>query len=291
MEIDDLTWDDLRVLLAVHRHQSFLSAGKALGQSTSTTARRLDRLEAALGRRLVVRSTSGTSLEPTALPLVALAEQVELGLAEVGRRAEGAAGVVRLSTGDGFARALTPVLAALRRVHPGLSIELVAEARLADVARGEADVAVRTARSQSAVLVEKPLGRLHFALYASSRYVEERLRTTTLGRDDLARADVIAHTKDLAGLPQNVWLSQLGAQRFVFRSNADAVLVEAAKASQGVAVLAELVGNAEKDLVRLTTPLPGPSVPVWLVFQRASRDVPRVRLVVDAITAAFRAAL
>jgi DNA-binding transcriptional LysR family regulator len=291
MEHDDLTWDDLRVLLAVHRHRSFLAAGKALGQSTSTTARRLSRLEAALGRRLVVRSTSGTGLEPTALPLVALAERVELGLAEVGRQADGAAGVVRLSTGDGFARALTPVLAGVRRVHPSLVVELVAEARLADVARGEVDVAVRTMRSASAVLVEKPLGRLRFSLYASTRYVEERLRTTTLSREDLAAADVVAHTKELASLPQNVWLTQLGAQRFVFRTNADTLLIEAAKASQGLVVLAELVGSAEKDLVRLTAPSPGPSVPVWLVFHRASRDVPRVRLVVDAIAAAFRAAL
>ena len=31
-------WDDLRVLLTLHRHGSFLSAGKALGVSTSTVS-------------------------------------------------------------------------------------------------------------------------------------------------------------------------------------------------------------------------------------------------------------
>ena len=31
-------WDDLRVLLAVHRGKSFLAAGKALGIATSTVA-------------------------------------------------------------------------------------------------------------------------------------------------------------------------------------------------------------------------------------------------------------
>lgn len=291
MGSDDLTWDDLRVLLAVHEHRSFLAAGRALGQSTSTTARRLDRLEAALGRRLVVRTSAGTTLEPSALPLVALAEQVEVGLAEVRRRGDGHTGVVRVSAGEGFARAITPALAGVRQRHPRLCVELVAEARLADVARGEVDVAVRATKSESAAVVQKPVGRLTFSLYASRRFVDERLRGATLGPDDVARLDVIAHTADQDRLPQNQWLAALGAQRFAFRSNVDTVLVAAAKASLGLVVLADLVGSGEDDLVRITAPTAGPSLPVWLVFARASRDVPRVRVVIDTLGAAFREAL
>src|SRR5688500_1194944 len=107
-------WDDLRVLLALHRERSFLAAGKALGISTSTAARRIDALEAALGRRVVQRTRSGTSIEPDALPLVALAEQLELGLSALRREQaqaeETLSGVVRLSVGEGFVR---PVVALL----------------------------------------------------------------------------------------------------------------------------------------------------------------------------------
>lgn len=53
------TRDDLRVLLAVHRHGSFLAVGRALGLSTSTASRRIDALETALGRPLVHRSATG----------------------------------------------------------------------------------------------------------------------------------------------------------------------------------------------------------------------------------------
>ncbi|MBC8073455.1 MAG: LysR family transcriptional regulator, partial [Deltaproteobacteria bacterium] len=42
-------WDDLRILLAVHRGKSLLAAGKALGIATSTVARRLEAFERALG--------------------------------------------------------------------------------------------------------------------------------------------------------------------------------------------------------------------------------------------------
>ncbi|HEY4222156.1 MAG TPA: LysR family transcriptional regulator, partial [Myxococcota bacterium] len=47
-----VSWDDLRVLLAVQREKSLLAAGRSLGVSTSTVARRLDALEDALGKRL-----------------------------------------------------------------------------------------------------------------------------------------------------------------------------------------------------------------------------------------------
>src|SRR5690349_17468055 len=98
------SWDDLRVLLALHRHRSFLAAGRALGVSTSTAARRIEALEKALGRSLVHRSSAGTSVEPDALELVSLAEELELGLQAV-KRDEGDAavtGTVRLSMSDGF---------------------------------------------------------------------------------------------------------------------------------------------------------------------------------------------
>jgi hypothetical protein len=54
-------------------------------------------------------------------------------------------------------------------------------------------------------------------------------------------------------------------------------------------VLAELVGQAEPSLVRLEAPGPAPSVEVLMTHHRALRGVPRVRSVVIAIKAAFRA--
>src|SRR4051794_23983805 len=102
---NDLRLDDLRLLLAIQRSGSFLSAGKALGLATSTVARRLPGLETALGRPLVTRSAAGTLIEPDALPLVALAEQMELGLDALRRdrpTTSKLAGVVRVSVSEGF---------------------------------------------------------------------------------------------------------------------------------------------------------------------------------------------
>ena len=56
-------WDDLRVLLEVHRAGSFLAAGLRLGLSTSTVARRIGALEKDLGGALVHRTSQGVWLE------------------------------------------------------------------------------------------------------------------------------------------------------------------------------------------------------------------------------------
>lgn len=287
------TWDDLRVLLALHRHRSFLAAGKALGVSTSTAARRIEALESALGRGLVHRGSRGTSVEPDALELIALAEQLELGLQAV-RRDEGEStlsGTVRVSMGEGFVRPVTRVLSELRRKHQGLRLEVISESRLADLARREADIGLRKTKSSSPVLVERAVGRLAFGLYASQRYVERRLRTGRLEVDDFERHDFVGYEGVLERSPQMTWLAQHGARRFPFRSNSDSALEEAVEQGEGIGLMADAQGRTLSGLVRLDVDLALPSIPVFLAFHKDLRQVPRVRLVVGALEAALRHAL
>src|SRR5262249_51375465 len=147
--MDIHSWDDLRVLLAVHRAGSLLAAGKALRLSTATTGRRLDALEAAVGYRLVNRSRAGTSLEPAALRLVRLAEELEHGLAAERRDRRSAGGTVKVSVPDGAVHAAAEALLAFRREYPDTDIELVGENRLSDLSKREADIGLRLTRSAS----------------------------------------------------------------------------------------------------------------------------------------------
>ncbi|MDC0721283.1 LysR family transcriptional regulator [Nannocystis bainbridge] len=292
MEIDSTTWDDLRVLLAVHRHGSFLAAGRALGTSTSTVARRIEALEAALGGTLVHRSSAGTSIEPDALQLVALAEELEHGLQAVRRDAGGRssklAGTVRLSVGDGFVRAVTQGLCEFRRKHPETCIELMAESRLADLARREADIGLRTTRTESQVLIERRLGVLHLGLFASQAYVERRLRGARLRPGDYERHDFIGHSQAMPRQRElEEWLVARGAKHFPFRSNSMQAIHEATERGQGIAMMAEVVGRELDNVVRIEIEEPLPSVTVWLVYHRELRQVPRIRAVVAALEELF----
>lgn len=292
METDSPTWDDLRVLLAVHRHGSFLAAGRALGTSTSTVARRVEALEAALGGTLVHRSSAGTSIEPDALQLVALAEELEHGLQAVRRDAGGRssklAGTVRLSIGDGFVQAVTQGLCEFRRKHPETCIELMSEARLADLARREADIGLRTTRTESQVLVERRLGVLHLGLFAAQSYVERRLRGARLRPGDYERHDFIGHGGPMPR-PKEVedWLVARGAKHFPFRSNSMLAILEATERGQGIAMLAEVVGRELDHVVRIEVDEPMPAVTVWLVYHRELKQVPRIRAVVAALEELF----
>src|SRR6516165_8918517 len=146
-----MDWDDVRVFLAVVRTGSMRAAGRALGLSQPTIARRLAAFEASFGgTTLFDRLPEGLRLNAAGEQLVAEAESVEDAVLTLERRRAAASpvlsGTVRISTGEcaaGFlARCLSgPTTTAL---PSGITLELVFEpGHTANLARREADVALR----------------------------------------------------------------------------------------------------------------------------------------------------
>lgn len=290
MKLRELSWDDLRILLAVHRDASFLAAGKTLGLAASTVARRLDAIERSFGRVLVHRGNDGTRLDPDALRLVALAEELELGLASLVRDGREAAvsGTVRVSLSEGFIRPLVPLMARLHAKHPALSIELISESRVVDLARQEADIGIRIVRSASATVVSKLLGRASTGLFASREYLERRLPGSRLSREAASLHDWVGLDASLERLPGEQWLRQYGATRFSFRSNSLIAIEQAVLAGLGIGLLGTLQGTSLPGLVRLDIEQTPPPVEVFLAFHRDARKTPRIRVVAREIEAEAR---
>lgn len=167
-------WNDLRYVLALHRSGSFSVAGRHLGTSETTVARRLKALEQLFQAQLFLRCDSGR-YEATELGLevVASAEVIEHENASisdrVGRVTGSLSGVVRITAVPIIAhRILLPSLRNLNETHPDLTVELVAEARNLSLSKREADIAIRFARPDIGGLRTKArkLGALAFAVYA-----------------------------------------------------------------------------------------------------------------------------
>ena len=127
-----MDWSDVRVFLAVAREGSMRAAGRALGLSQPTIARRLAAFEISFGgQTLFDRLPEGLRLNAVGEQLVAAAEGVEDAVLRLERRRAAASpelsGTVRVSTGEcaaGFlARCLSgPTTTAL---PSGITLELV----------------------------------------------------------------------------------------------------------------------------------------------------------------------
>lgn len=142
-------WNDLRHFLAVARHGSTIAAAKALHLSQSTVHRRLAELEKRIGRNVVIRHATGYRLTEFGAELKPWAEQVEKAIASLERYLVAAddtpTGSVRVTCSEsiGYRLMQSPLLETFHSRHPGLRVELIMSDHFLDIAKGEADVAIR----------------------------------------------------------------------------------------------------------------------------------------------------
>jgi DNA-binding transcriptional LysR family regulator len=289
-----LDWSGLQDFLELSRSGSLSAAARRLGVDRNTVARRVGALEAALGLVLFDRGPQGWIRTAAGDELAGLAGRVEEDVLALARHADAhdraVEGTVRLTTAMHLAAwLLAPALPALRARRPGILLEIVADQRTFDLTRREADLALRMGRPRDAGLVARKLSQVAYGFYAGPGGEAARR-----GEVDLAADDFLGFDDSLASVPQERWLARLAPDRqVVFRSNATAALVAAARAGLGVAVLPCYLADAAPGLVRLRGPVPVDHE-LWLLVHGDLRRAPRVRAViewVDELVARARPAL
>ena len=159
---------------------SLSGAARALGLTQPTVARHVDQLEAALGRRLFVRTPRGLSPTEAALEVAPYAEAMAAAGAALRRAAtagrEAVEGTVRVTASEVFGvERLPPILAGLRARHPRLALELVAS----NAAAGPAARATPTSRCGyfdpvQEALVARRVGAVELGLFATPGYLARR---------------------------------------------------------------------------------------------------------------------
>jgi DNA-binding transcriptional LysR family regulator len=287
-------WNDLRHFLAVARHGSTLAAAKALGVNQSTVHRRMCELERRLGRRLVERHPTGYRLTEVGEDLRPLAERMETAAQDFERRAASSdadlIGTVRVTCPEtvGYRMMKTSLLDAFRDRYPGLRIELLMVDRVLDLAKGEADIAFRTAPPQDDALVSRKLADVPWAMYASRSYVDRHGRPKR--PEDIAKHNVIGFGGGIVGHPAARWLSSLAPDAHVAAvCTTTPALVLAVRSGAGLAPLPVVVASHETDLVQLLGPTRVLGLHFYLVFHRDMRRTPRVRAFCDFVTEEIKA--
>jgi len=281
-------WNDLRHFLGVARHGSTTAASKALGVSQSTVQRRLVELERCIGHRLVVRHPAGYRLTELGEELRPCAEEVERAVQLFEQRLADSThdrvGVVRVACPEPLVFLLrkTPLLDRFHARHPGLRIEFVMSDQYIDLAKGEADVALRSGDTDDSQLFGRTITDSIWAVYASPRYIE-RFGTPESVTDLNAHA-MVGLDESMANHRAAVWMRQVAPEaRIVARNNSILGLVYAAKSGIGLAALPSALGDAEENLVRVLGPIPELTRSWRLLTLPTLRRNPRVAAFFDFV--------
>lgn len=280
----------VRTLAAACAASSMARAAEAMGVDKATVSRRLAALERAWPGLFERRGGRITATAAGARALAALAEieQGEARLrAELAAGPHGSRGDVRLTLPAFLARELVlPALPGFSDAHPEIDITLLATSRMLDVARGEADVAVRNVPPGGPGVVVRRACAFSVGLYAARAYVARRGPVAPRTLDGHDFLDFEFGTISGPGLE---WLpAAVKRARVVFRGDDAAILHTAARAGLGIAVLPRVLADRDRELVRV---LPDELVTaVHVVVREEIRRMARVRAVAAWIASLLHAA-
>lgn len=198
--MDGFDWDDLRLFLAVARAESLAGAGKAVKLDPATVGRRIARFEERAAARLFARSPQGYALTAEGQRLLEHAVRAELAMHEAAAALKGTeaglSGQVRIGVPDGCATYVLPqVLAAIAADHPALEVQIVAQPRVFNLSRREADMAIAVSRPTAGRLVVQRITDYHLSLAAARDYLA--LRPPVATRADLAGHRAVGYIPDM----------------------------------------------------------------------------------------------
>ena len=283
-------WDDVRFFLAVARAGSLSAAARALRVGHVTVGRRITLLEQRLGVTLLNRTPDGFATTSAGEAILRQCTAMETAALDLERIAAGrdmlTTGLVRVTTTEAIAYQLVaPVIAALRRTHPELQVDLIVGVRSLDIARSDADLAVRLARPSASDLVCRRLGNVGFSLYASKRYLAKS--GTPKRGQGLGGFDLISFTGAPAAMSPFFMGESLDGARIALRCDNPLIQLKAAADGAGIAELACFLGDSSPELVRVWPNEAPVRRTAWLILHQHLRRSARVRTVSAAITEAF----
>ncbi|WP_322069704.1 LysR family transcriptional regulator [Paraburkholderia bannensis] len=286
-----MNWDDARIFLAIHREGTLRAAARSLNLDQATVGRRLATLEQGLAAALFARTSKGYALTPAGQIAVQHAESMERAAHDLTRQTQGLdkrlAGDVKLTTTDALAlEFVVPAIARLHAKHPDVCVHLSTSTKLLNLAKREADIAVRTVRPSNPGLVARQLASWEMGLFASKayldRYGEPEPGQAFAGHDLVVYQPYIdaARVPTLAGEP-------LHAGRIVARFDSNLSARAAIKAGIGLGEIPESMGVSD-GLIRIW-PSRRREKPyeVWLVTHEDLRRTARIRATIDEIVQSF----
>jgi DNA-binding transcriptional LysR family regulator len=299
-KVDDSGTDrarELEVFAAVAQGGSLSAAGRALGLTPSAVSRRIDRIEARLGVRLMLRTTRAIMLTAEGHSYLAAARRILADLDESERIiADRGAPRGRLRVSAAFTHGrlcIVPLLAAFVRRFPHILVDIGLTDTVVDVMGGEADVAVRFGPLADSPLTARRLGETGRSIVASPDYLARR--GTPRVPEDLHRHNCLNFNFRRA---EPTWPFRRDGRDYALtvtgdiEANNGETLGQLALAGVGVTRIGNF-GVVEDIASGRLVPLleafnPGDAEPIHAVFVGGANMPARVRVFVDYLAEALR---
>lgn len=283
-----MEWDDLQYVLAVAEAGTLAGAAAAIGVNRTTVLRRINAFERKHGLRVFERLPGGYGLTSAGNELLEAARGLEHTILTLERKLAGhdqrAEGTVRLATTDTLIASILPAkLTEFRIAHPGILLEVTASNTIVDLARRDADVAIRPVIQPPETLVGRRICSVAFAVYASS----------VPG----AGNNYAAMLKDQTWLSTNAALANTSISRWMADAVPDArrvvqvdslvTMKELCVAGAGVAALPCYLGDTDSRLMRVREPIVEMTTALWVLTHPDIVRTTRFRLFLDFMAAAL----
>ncbi len=270
-------WDDLRYVLAVADRGSVSAAARALGVNHATVLRRVAAFEERQGGVIFDKTASGYVIAPGQQRVIDAAREVEAAVLGVTRVIEGLhaplSGVVRVTSTDTFCHGILPrLLPEIRREAPELRIDLICSNAHLDLARLDADIAIRPAVALPEGLSGEIAAELGFAVYGDPE------------------GPWLGFSGPLAKSKPAPWLAEQAPEdRRAGSADSFLSLREMVASGLGRTILPCLLGDAEPRIARIEHDMPDLAVPIWVATHPDMAEVPRIRAVRDRVIEGLRA--
>lgn len=276
---------DMVLFAHVVRAQSFTGAARTLNVTKQSVSERVARLEAALGVRLLERTTRTLRLTQAGTAYFercdAIAAQIDEANAEVQQRQTEPSGLIRVVSPTFYGRwYLISVVERFLREHPAVRVELVLSDRRVNLVEEGFDVAIRIGALDDSTLIARRLGEAPMTIVASRRHLAQHGRPTP---------ETLAGARCIGLSPFEVW--EVGGVKArlepVLMVNDHELACSAAVAGLGLARVPEVLARpalARGTLVKVfTQPLPPPR-PIFAVYPSRAHLPPRVQRFLDALS-------
>ncbi len=281
----------------VATHGGFGRASRASRRSKATLSRRVTELEEQLGVRLIERSSKGLELTEAGQLLLSRTEGPMSEVVEAFAAASEGTGQVR-----GLLRVASPLLfsqlamgrlcAEFHRLHPAVTLEVVAEDRLVDLVNERFDVAIRPNPRMDSALVGRCFAKDRLLVVAPPSVPCPAIQPSFQSSFQSSAPEVPIAAVVSAVSAGDTWTLDNGlvlAPQAVLRLSSILMVRDAVLAGAGVAMLPEsaVAHSLARGELLSWGAVAGRDVALWVLHTSRRLASPKVKAFVDFMAARF----